>query len=292
MDDEKPRLGTTSKAILFMVLASLFFTALNTLVRSVNHLPTFQIVFFRSIGSAACCFIVLAYRRISPVGNAPRWLILRAVVGLTSMVLFFYAIKIMPLGSAVALRYLSPFFAAILAVVLLKEKMKSWQWFFFLTAFLGVLLIKGIDPRITVLGLLVVVLSALFSGMVYVIIRKLGDTENPIVIVCYFMTAGTLVGGIMSLFHWISPLRGEWVILSLMGLVGFIAQVLMTRALQLAEANLITPFKYSEVIFTLMIGWMLFGEHQEWLALVGISVIIVSLLGNLLVKRGSRQTHH
>ncbi|MBX2816190.1 MAG: DMT family transporter, partial [Saprospiraceae bacterium] len=137
------------RAILFMIAGALCFTLLNTLVRSVSYLSTFQLVFFRSIGSVLCCTVFLLSQKISFLGNQPKWLFLRGVVGLISMALFFKAIQMMPLGSAVALRYLSPFFAAFMAVIFLGEKMRGGQWIFFCTAFIGVLLVKGFDPRIS-----------------------------------------------------------------------------------------------------------------------------------------------
>ncbi len=276
------------KSILYMILAAIAFTAINAIVRYVDHLPTFQLVFFRSIGTVACCLVVLRIANIPIWGNRKKLLILRGIVGFTSMSLFFYALQIMPLGSAVSLRYLSPFFATAMAIFLLKEKVIKWQWLFFLTAFAGVLVVKGFDARISSLGLSVIILSALFSGMVYVIIRAIGETEHPVVIVNYFLTISASISGIVCLFQWIPPRGIEWILLLGMGLLGFSAQYLMTRALQWSETNLITPFKYSEVVATVIAGWWIFGEPQSIGSLMGMGVIVFSLLGNVWVKTWKR----
>ncbi len=273
------------RAIGYMVLSALTFTILNTIIKEVNYLPTFELVFFRSIGSVFLGLAVLKGNKIPLWGNNKKLLILRAIVGMTGMTLFFQAFKMMPLASAVSLRYLSPFFAAMFAVWLLKEKVSRFQWLFFLTAFGGVVLLKGFDHRITMLGLAVILSAAVLSGLVYVIIRKIGTSEHPVVVVTYFMGIATIVSGIVCLFYWKTPKPEHWILVLLMGILGFIAQVLMTRALQLAEANLIVPFKYAEVIFTLLVGWFLFGEHQTLMALLGIGIIVISLLGNVYVKR-------
>jgi len=273
------------KAINYMLISALCFTGINSVVRQVDHLPTFELVFFRSVGSLICCIIVLTKLKVSPLGNNRKLLFARGVVGLISLALFYKALQLMPMASAVSLRYLSPFFAAAFAIYFLKEKMFSLQWLFYVTAFIGVIMLKGFDDRISLLGLVVILLSAVFSGLIYVIIRKIGDREHPIVIVNYFMVIATIVGAIISCFHWVPPIGWEWFYLSLMGIFGFIAQYFMTRALQMEEANVITPFKYSEVIFTLIAGWVLFGEHQTFLAIAAMSLIVISLLANIQVKR-------
>ena len=272
------------KAVWYLCLSAACFTILNTLIKYVEHFPTFQIVFFRSLLSS---FLAISYLRIKGIpilGNNKPILIARAITGLSSMSLFFWAIKLMPLGSAVALRYLAPFFTALLAVWFLKEKMKPIQWLFFLTAFGGVVLLKGFDSRISLFALSVILLAALLSGVVYFIIRKIGESEHPVVVVNYFMTFSLVIGAIVCLFHWETPTHQEWLILLSFGIFGYFAQLFMTKGMQIEEANKIVPFKYVEVIFTLLASWIWLGEHQTIMALVGITIIIVSLLANLAVK--------
>lgn len=272
------------KSIVYMVLSALFFTGLNLMIRQVDRLPTFELVFFRSIGSVICCLFVLVPKKISLLGNHKGMLILRGVVGVIAMSLFFKAIQLMPLGTAVSLRYLSPFFAAGLAIVFLKESVRKIQWLFFLIAFVGVVMLKGFDTRISTMALSIILVSAFFSGAVYVIIRKIGVSEHPVVIIFYFLTIASIVGGLFSVFNWVPPKGLEWPLLFSMGIIGFFAQWLMTRALQLETANRIVPLKYTEVIFTLITGWILFGEAQSWVSLLAIMMIIAALLANIMVK--------
>ena len=268
-----------------MLLSALCFTVLNSIIRYVDHLPAFELVFFRSVGSAILAVFMLWKLKINFLGRKHTLLISRAIVGVISMVLYYKAIQMMPLGSAVSLRYLSPIFATVLAIFILKEKVIPVQWVFFAIAFCGVLLIKGFDSRITGLGLLVITTTAFFSGVVYILIRMIGDSEHPIVIVNYFMVISTLVGGTACLFNWVSPEGIEWLYLCSMGVFGFIAQYFMTLAFQKTETNIISPFKYAEAIFTLIAGWLIFGEYQSLIAILGILLIIAALIANVLVKR-------
>lgn len=268
-----------------MVLSAFFFGCANLALGYVNHLPTFQLVFFRAIGTVICCIFILAKKQINPIGNHPKWLILRSLVGITSLVLFYKALQLMPIASAVSLRYLSPFFASLLAVLLLKERMKWLQWIFLLSAFIGVIMLKDFDNRIPLFGLLIALTSSVFSGGVYVIIRKIGSSEHPIVIINYFMTTALVIGGTFTLFDWVTPKDWEWAALLIIGLLGFGGQLYMTKALQMAEANLVTPFKYSEVIFTITLGWVFLGEYQTTWTILAMTIIILSILGNVWAKR-------
>ena len=272
------------QAITYMILAALLFTCLNFVIRAADHLPTIQLVFFRSLGSAICGFILLKRFKIPIKGNNPPMLILRGVVGLIAMFLFFKAMQMLPMASAVSLRYSAPIFATILSLFLLKEKVISWQWLLLATAFIGIIMLKGFDARISATGFGIAMLSALMTGLVYTIIRKIGASEHPIVIVNYFMTISTVAGAIGIVFYWTPITPQEWVMLLSMGLLGFGAQYYMTKAIQLAEANLITPFKYLEAIFTLIIGWAVFGEYQTSITILAMVIIVLSLVANVWVK--------
>lgn len=273
------------KAILFMVISSFAFALLNAFVKSLNQFSVYQIVFFRSIGSLFFTIPFLLRNNISMYGNKKKLLILRGIVGVTSMALFFFSLKHLPMGSAVTIRYISPFFAAIFALFLLKEKIKHIQWLFFLIAFCGVVILKGLDTQINPIGLLYAVTSALFGGLVYIIIRKIGNQDHPIVIVNYFMIIATIIGGLLAIPNWITPLGYDWLILLSLGLFGYLGQLYMTKALQTIETNQAAPLKYIEVIFTLIIGVIWFSEVYTLFSLLGIFLIIIGLVLNIMAKQ-------
>lgn len=277
--------ATTMKALQFMLISVVAFTIMNTFVKYLQHLPAFELVFFRSIGSSAICFFLLIKKGIPILGNQRQLLAARGLVGVTAMFLFFAVIKLIPFGSAVSLRYVSPIFAGILAIFILKEKITPLQWACFLMAFIGVLLIKGMDTRVSFLGLGLILLSAFFSGMVYIIIRKIGQRDHPLVIVNYFMFTATCVGALFTLFNWQAPVGVEWFILFSMGFFGFFGQLFMTKAYQLAAIGTVAPMKYLEAVFALLVGWILFGEGYTVLGLIGIGLIIFGMLLNIYVKQ-------
>ncbi|AXG69245.1 riboflavin transporter [Kordia sp. SMS9] len=272
------------KAIQFMIISAIGFAFLNAIVKYLGDFNAYQIVFFRSIGTLFFTIPLLLKYNISMLGNKRTLLILRGVVGVTSMALFFMSIKYLPIGSAVSLRYISPIFAAVFALFILKEKIKPVQWLFFLIAFSGVVVLKGFDTQIDTTGLLLVLASAFFSGLVFIIIRKIGADDHPIVVVNYFMLVALLAGGILCIPYWKTPVGWEWALLLSLGVFGYVGQLYMTKALQLAETNKAAPLKYIEVIFTMLIGLSWFGESYTLWSLLGIILIVIGLTLNTYLK--------
>lgn len=268
-----------------MIISALAFTLMNVTVKKLMYYDTAQIVFFRSFGSLFFTTGFLIRYKISFLGNHRKLLVLRSFVGLMSMSLFFMSLKYLPVGSAVTLRYLSPIFAALLAVLLLKEKIIPIQWLFFLMAFGGVIILKYSSLQINTIGLSIILGSAIFGGLVYIVINKIGTSEHPITIVNYFMLFSTIIGGLLSIFNWKTPLAKDWIPLLSLGVYGFFGQLYMTKAFQITTINKIAPLKYIEVIFTVIIGVLLFKEVYNIWSLIGISMIVCGLILNIIYKK-------
>lgn len=274
----------TKKSIKYMLISTLAFACMNAIVKYLDNVSAYQIVFFRSASSLIFTFSFLLKNNIPILGNNKKLLILRGLVGVTSMTLFFMSIKYLSVGTAVSLRYLAPIFAGIFAVFFLKEKIWPLQWLFFIMAFLGVLVLKGLDSQIDSTGLMLVIVAAITSGLVYVIISKIGNSEHPVVVVNYFMVIATITGFVLSINSWVNPVGIEWLLLFSLGVFGYFGQVFMTKAFQNGKTDQIAPIKYVEVIFTVMFGLFLFDEIYSIWSLLGISLIIGSLILNVLYK--------
>ncbi|MCF1191270.1 DMT family transporter [Mangrovimonas sp. AS39] len=272
------------KAILFMIISALAFTLMNITAKKMAHYSPFQMVFFRSLGTLVFTSSYLVYNKINYWGTHKKLLFFRSIAGMTSMLLFFTSLSYLPVGTAVTLRYLSPIFAAIFSVFLIKEKIVPIRWLFFILAFVGVLILKLTDLQFNIIGLVVIIGSAVCGGLVYNSIKLIGDKEHPYTIVNHFMLLCTLVGGMVSIFHW-KPIQSEdYIPLLSIGLYGYVGQLNMTKAFQLGEINKVAPIKYTEAIFTLLIGISFFGDSYSLWSLIGMGLIITALLLNLLFK--------
>ncbi|WP_299433343.1 DMT family transporter [uncultured Maribacter sp.] len=273
------------RAIYFMMLSTIAFACMNVLIKYLTAYDTFELVFFRSLGTLFFTFGILIHKKIPILGTHKKLLVLRGVVGVTSMSLFFLAIHYMPVGSAVGLRYISPIFAAIFAIFMLKEKIKPVQWLFFLMSFVGVIALKGFDKNVSILGFVFAIAAAATSGLVYTIIRKIGDREHPVVIVNYFMCIATVVGGVLASFNWKTPHGIDILLLFSLGVLGYVGQIFMTKAFQIGETNIIAPIKYIEVVFSIVAGIGFLNEEYTILSIVGMLLIITGVLLNIWYKR-------
>lgn len=272
------------KAVQFMIIGMLAFACLNFTVKYLDHISAFQLVFFRAVGTLIITLPIIFAKKLNPFGNK-KWLLLsRGLVGFSSLLLYFLALKLMPLGTCVTLRYLAPIFAAIFALWLLGETVKLPQWLFFLISFMGVFLIKGFDSNLSTLGMILVIISGALSGLVLVIIRKIGHDDHPIVIVNYFMVVGAVLGLIGSIKYWTPPTSMDWPFLILLGIFGFIGQYFMTKAVQLETTDVVAPIKYLEIPFTILIGMSFFGETYGWISVFGFLLIVGGLIANMFYK--------
>lgn len=277
-----------SKAIFYMIFSVIGFSLMNTVVKYLNDFGAYQIVFFRSIGTLFFTIPLIVKNKIPILGNNKKWLLLRGAAGVISLTCFFQSLNYLALGTAVSLRYTSPIFAAILAFVFLKEKIKPMQWFLFLVAFTGVLIIKGFGVQVSTIGLILVLLSAIFLGIIFVLIRKMGDSENPLVIINYFMVMAFAFGGIMSINSWKQPNLVEWLLLLSLGFFGYVGQLYLTKALQTGETNVIAPLKYLEVVGMILIGAFWFDEIYNLWTLLGVLLIMFGLIYNIYLKRSTK----
>lgn len=268
-----------------MLLSTLFFAMMSTMVKYLKDFGAFQLVFFRSLGTLVFTMSFIIYWKIPLWGNQKKLLLLRGLTGTSSMVLFFMALHFMTLGSAVTLRYTAPLFVALLAILFLGEKIELIQWVFFCISFLGVVLVKGFDTSVDFLGLGIILLSSLTSAITYILISKIGSKDHYVVIINYFMLTATLVGASGSLFQWKTPQATEWLYFILLGLFGLIAQIFMTQAFQIGPAYKIAPFKFVEVIFSLAFGVLVFMDVYTFYSILGMILIIFGLLLNGFYKR-------
>jgi len=268
-------------SIKYMLLAGLFFALMNVCVKYVSHIPTVEVVFFRSVFSLVASYVILKRDNIPVFGNNKPLLILRGVAGCIGLVGSFYTLQHIPLASAVTINYLSPFFTAILGIFIVKQPVKPIRYLYFGLAIAGVIMLKGFDPRISTLDLVIGLTAALFAGLAYNIISKLKTSEHPLVIIFYFPLITLPFVGVYTLMHWENPQGWDWPILLLIGIFTQIAQYYMTLSYQRANLAKVASLNYLGVIYALVFGYFLFQETFSEYALLGIAVILTAVILNI-----------
>ncbi|MBB6609963.1 DMT family transporter [Pontibacter sp. Tf4] len=273
-----------SKGVQYMLLSTLFFALMNVCIKLVPHIPAVEIIFFRSVISVVMSYMVLRRQQVNIWGTHKGLLITRGITGAVALVLYFTTLQNIPLATAVTIQYLSPIFTTILGIFIVKEKVKPWQWVFFLVSFAGILVIEGVDVRISPFYLMIGVAGAAISGISYNIIRKLNTREHPLVIVFYFPMVALPFSGIYSLFEWVPPAGWDWAILLLVGVFTQLAQYYMTMSYQSEELSKVAHLNYIGIFYALVLGFIMFDESFTFGSYAGMALVLLGVILNIRYK--------
>lgn len=267
-----------------MMISTAGFAVANFFVKYLENIPTSEIVFFRSVITLVITVSMVVHLKLPLLGNNHKWLLVRGIAGASSLILFFYTLREIPMASATTIQYLSPFFTVVIAIFLLGEKVKPVRWLWFMVAFAGVVFIKGFDDRVSWEWLGLGILSAFLSAVAYNAIMKCRHTDHPYTVEMAFPLVAAPVTGIWASTEWVNPVGQEWWILLVIGLFTQVAQVFMTKALHTGKAAVVTPFKYLGVIYALLLGYFFFEETFTLLSLLGMLLVITGVLLNSFTK--------
>ncbi len=280
-----------TEGVKYMIISTLCFTVMQSLIKYLpaGHIPTIEQTFFRCIVTAVFCLFFMLKNNITFKIKNKKLIVIRSIVGTISMFSFFYILPRMPLGTSVTIKYLSPVFTALFAGVMLNEKIIPKQWFYIILAFVGILLLKGFDNRVATMDLMIGLISAVTGGLLYIILRQIGDDDHPFVVVFYFMLIASLLSAVGMIPFWVTPNLEDSMVFLGVGFFGFVAQIYMTKAFQQQDdANYLAQFKYLEAAFAIITGFLWFGESYTYLSFLGIILIFVSLILNIRLKSKQR----
>jgi drug/metabolite transporter (DMT)-like permease len=267
------------RGIMFMLLQAFLFTAMDALVKlATERHPTGQIVFFRNLfAMLPLSFFIrqaggIAILRTRRLGQH----LLRSLGGVTSMVALFLAYSYMPLADAMAISTSGPIFLTALSVPLLGEKVGWRRWAAVVVGFIGILIITRPGSGVFGVAALLPLGGAFFYAIAMVQIRKLSTSEPPACIVFYFTAAAMLLGALSLPWQWVTPTPLSLVYLIGIGLVGGVAQMVMTHAFRLAPVSVVGPFDYTGLIFGAGFGYAIWRQVPDRFVWLGAAIIISS----------------
>lgn len=273
-----------SVGIKYILLSTFYFAIMNVFVKKLSHLPSSEVSLFRAILPLIISYIMLKRAKIHVWGNNKKLLIARGFFGTIGLLLYFYTLQEIPLATAVTLQYLSPIFSTILSGLILKEYTKPIQLLFFLISFIGIIIMKGFDTRISTELVVIGIISAFSSAIAYNVIRKLKDYDNPLVTVFYFpLTTVPLVAPYVF-FHWVTPRPIDWLYVIVIGIATQQAQLYMTKAYQAEKMAKVANLNYVGTIYALIFGYFIFGESVSFSSLIGILFVISGSVLSSLYK--------
>ena len=289
---DSARLAGRRKGILFILLSAFFFCLMSVFVRLAGDVPTMQKAFFRNIVAAILAAVLLARSKSGfsfQKKNLPD-LLLRSSIGTAGILCNFWAVDHLRIADANILNKLSPFFAILMSIFILKEKPNRIEWLSVLLAFIGAAFVAKPSAGIASFPALIAILGGFTAGTAYTYVRKLGLAgERGPVIVMFFSAFSTLVLLPNLLLHYQPMTMKQLIFLILAGSSAACAQLAVTTAYQNAPARDISVFDYSQVIYAAIFGLILFGELPDIWSIVGYIIIIGTAFAKwyLLTRRAA-----
>jgi len=271
------------RAILCVLASSACFTIAAAFVKFIGGaVPTSEIVFFRSTVAAVC--MVPLIRRAGgwsvlhtrwPWGHA--W---RLLAGLAGMYGSFYGYVRLPLATVTALGFSMPIFLALLSVPLLRERVGPERGLALVAGLVGVLFVlrpwQG-SGGLPLAPALVVVAGVVCWALAMISIRRMGQSgERNITIVLLFTLGGSVVSGLLCIPVWVTPSSSILAALVSVGAISAAAQLLMTEGYRSGEATMLAPFEYGAILYTVLLGFLIWGEAPGAWEFAGIAVLVAS----------------
>jgi drug/metabolite transporter (DMT)-like permease len=271
-----------------MFLSTLAFSLANIFVKEVSHIPPVEVLFFRCTIATSLCFIGINRKKADWWGSNRKMLFFRGVFGTTALYLFFVTLQNIPLAPAMTLQYLSPIFTSIIAIFLLKESVRPFQWLCYVVAFGGVLLIERFDARVSLFYASLGIGSAFCSGVAYNLVRSLRGKEDPLTVVLHFQATGAIVGFVGIFFEWETPHGWDWLYLILIGVFSQLGQIFLTNAFQRERVAGVAIVIYTGLVYALLVGALVFGEEQSAVSMSGMLLVVLGVLLSVLYGRRVR----
>lgn len=270
-------MNTKTKGILYVIMAAFGFSMMSVFVHLAGDLPFFQKAFFRNVAALFFVFTVMLKNNISFVPKRENigLLLCRAIFGTVGILCNFYAIDRLVLADANMLNKLSPFFAIIFSVFLLKEKPTLVQILGVLTAFIGsTFIIKPSMSGYAVFPALVGALGGLGAGIAYTCVRALGKRgENSFVIIFFFSAFSCIVCLPPMILTPAAMSVKSLIFLICAGLSACVGQFGITRAYIFAPAKEISVYDYTQVLFAALFGFFIFNQIPDIYSVLGYCLI-------------------
>jgi drug/metabolite transporter (DMT)-like permease len=267
------------RGILLMAASLAIFAVLDASAKYVmQSLPPPVAVFFRyfvALGLSA----VLLLQQGGPDLFITRRLglhVLRGAMLLTSTLFNFIAINKLQLAQTAAISFTIPLWVCALSIPFLGEQVGPRRWAAVIAGFLGVLVIMRPGTSGFHWAMLLSI-GAAFAGAIYnIATRKVGGSDRAETSLFYVCLVGSVGAALPLVSHWQTPLGFEWMILGLMGLCGCVGHWLLIEAHRLTPASVLAPFVYTQIIWMILLGFVVFGDVPDGWTLLGGAIVITS----------------
>ncbi len=291
------------KAVMFIILATIFFAFMSFFVKLASEIPSMEKAMFRNLLAAMIMFFVISTKAVKNRGDNtireslkvfkpknPKELFFRSLLGTIGVILNFIAIDRLILADSTILARTSPFFTLIFAHILLGEKIESRMIKSMIISFVGILFVVKPQFDAQFLPYLAGIIGAVAAGVAYVYLRILGTKkEDSNVVVFYFSLFSTITLMPMAIYVHKSMNTYELIVVLVASLCAMFAQMCLTRGYKYAPANEVSVFLNFQVIVTAILGAVFLSEYPDVYSFIGYLIIIGASIWAFNPKKVSQQ---
>ena len=261
-----------------MFISVCAFSLMDVLVKWSDAYPVGQVLFFRGFCGIIPILFLIPRDRFLDFYKTTRPILhfKRCLSGLIALVAIFIALRNLPLATVVSITFAAPIFTTIFSIFLLNEKVGLYRWLAVLVGFVGIIVIT--EPGFSSLNFYYIYPIIFCLGLSYVAIaiRKLSTTE-PVWLISFFFSFSIAILGLLSLFQgWVMPNFLDLFLLSMVGILGGLANLWLSQSYKYSEVSLVTPLKYLALVFAIIFGYFIWSEVPTLKTLMGALLVILS----------------
>jgi drug/metabolite transporter (DMT)-like permease len=275
------RLSPAATGIVMMLVATLLFTVMDSIAKSLTaSYPVQQVIWARYFFQFALMLLLIPRLGIAgllwtkrPGVHITRGLLLTVATGC-----MITAISMVPLADAYTITFTAPFLVTVLSIPLLKERVGWRRWTAVLVGFAGVLIVFRPFAAPVHWAMLLPLITAACFAVYQILTRKVSydSRETAFMMLFYLAWVGTAVMTAVVPAYWQPVAPGDWAWMVGTGALGATGHLILIRALRIAPASVLSPFIYSQIVWALGIGYLWFGDTPNAWMLIGCSVIVAS----------------
>lgn len=280
--------ASSLKGLSFALVGFAVFSWHDALVKLLTSYSVFQIIFFAMLFGAVPFSLVLAASRsrYSLWPRNPALVFLRSLTTVIGLCLAFYAFTVLPMVDVYVLLFTCPALICLLAIPFLGEQIAAFRWFAIFLGLAGVIIVLRPSVDTFDLGHLAGLGSALCIAISSIISRQIGAQEHAGTLIIYPLLGNIAFCGVAMSFSYIPMPLPDLLLMFAIGTLALLGQYLLLSAYRAAPAAYVAPLQYSQLLWAVLIGALMFDEYPDGLTILGAMVIVVS--GLLIVWRESR----
>ena len=271
-------LSKNQLGFLYMFMSVCAFSLMDAIVKWSDAYPVGQVLFFRGFCGLIPILSLIPKDRYKDFykTSRPTLHLKRCLSGLIAIVAIFIALRKLPLATVVSISFAAPIFTTIFSIFFLSEKVGLYRWLAVIVGFIGILIIS--EPGFSSLNIYYIYPIIFCLGLSYVAIaiKQLSSSE-PIWLIGFYFSFSIMITSLFTIPQgWVMPNFTDLILLSLVGILGGIANLLLTQSYKFADVSLVTPLKYLALVFAIIFGYFIWNEIPTSKTLFGASLVIIS----------------